>query len=201
MKKLILFASALALAGCSSVFPKGQPAATFYTLNAPQVDVKVTKSPLPVDLQILMPQAAPGLETERIALRKDNQIDYYKDMRWSGAVTSLVQSLLVQSFDQTHALFSVSNDLVAAKKDYSLLIDIQDFQTEYKTSQPTATIRMTAKLIRSKDNAIVSTFVCAERETAKADNAREIVAAFDNSYQRTASCIVSNTIDRLKDKK
>ena len=196
MKKILSLAlTALLLTGCSSILPKGQPPAALYTLNFPVIDTTQTAAKIPVNLQILMPQAAPGLETERIALRKDdNQIDYYKDARWSGSLSAIIQSATVQGFDGTHRLASVSNDLIPAKRDYSLTMDIHDFQTQYKNGKPVAFVTMSAKLIGDKDNAIIATNTYHEEETASADNLRDIIAAFDRANQRLLSHVITDSL-------
>lgn len=198
MRTALLLFALFTLASCSSILPKGPPAPTSYTLSSP-VDTNNNTSHIPVSLRILLPQAAPGLETEKIALRKtDYQLNYYGGARWSGTLTSLLQSHLVQSFDNTRKLNSVSNDLVAVNQDYSLLVEIQDFQVEYQKGTPVAHIRLTTKLIQAKSTKIIRTTLHEDREIVTADTMQGVVKALDTAYQRISVKIVSDVLKTLQ---
>lgn len=200
MKKTgFIILAALALAGCSSLLPKGGPAPRVYTLNALSVP-KEPKVALPISLKVLKPQAAPGLETERIALRKDNnQVDYYADARWAADAPTLLQSTLVESFEASRRLRSVSNDLVVLKSDYDLLIELRDFQAEYKGSQTEAVrVRLTAKLIHTASEEIIKTWPYEQVEPVKTQNMSGIVIAFDKAQQAIAQKLVSDALSQLQ---
>ena len=47
------------------------------------------------DLSIGRPDFAPGLDTDRIAVLKGRQLDYYRGARWGGRTVEVVQTLLV----------------------------------------------------------------------------------------------------------
>jgi len=198
----LIVASLLLLTACGSLLPKGAPAPRQYTLNAPR-NVE-TGARLPVRLQILIPQATPGLETERIVLRNtDNQVDYFADTKWTGTLTALVQSLLVESFDNSHRLESVGSDLVAINQNYNLLIEIRDFQAEYikGSSTPRAHIRLIAKLIKSDMNDVLTTVTYNETAMASGNNLQEIIPAFDEAWQKASTRIVSDTLQNLSQQK
>lgn len=191
----LIILTALALGGCGSLLPKGGPAPRLYTLNA-LVAPKQVKEPLPISLKILKPQAAPGLETERIALRKNNnEIDYYADVRWATDAPALLQSALVESFEASHRLRSVSNDLAVLRSDYDLLIELRDFQAEYKGTQTeTARVRLTAKLINTASDEIIKSIPYEQVEPVKSQSINGIVAAFDRAQQAIAQKLVSDIL-------
>lgn len=203
MKKIaLLITSTFLLVGCGSLLPKGGPAPRLYTLNALAVPKNADQSarePLPVNLKVLKPQAAPGLETERIALRKNNnQIDYYADARWASDAATLLQSSLVESFEASRRLRSVSNDLVVLKSDYDVLIELRDFQADYTSNQAIAAhVRLTAKLINTKTEEIVKTFPYDQIETVKGSSLNDIVLAFDKAQQVVAQKLVQDVITAL----
>lgn len=202
MKKItVALLSLLLISGCSSFLPKGSPAPREYTLNAPMTG-GVNLPPLLVSLQILQPQATPGLEGERIIMRRDdNRIDYISDAKWSGTLNAMMQSLLVESFDRTHALKAVGNDLVAMNKDYLLLVEIRDFQAEYISGSilPRAHVRLTAKLIKAdENNTVVATHDYEEKENATSDDLSGIIRAFDSATQNALQKLVSETVTTLQ---
>jgi ABC-type uncharacterized transport system auxiliary subunit len=81
MKHIILLCAILMiLTSCSSLPPKGDPAPRLYTLNVVAAPQSKDIQSMPVGLKIVKPQVAPGLDTECIVLRQnDNQINYYAD--------------------------------------------------------------------------------------------------------------------------
>ncbi|MDB5478694.1 MAG: hypothetical protein JWM96_1189 [Alphaproteobacteria bacterium] len=199
MKKLSLALSLLLLSGCS-LLPKGAEAPRLFTLNPPQMAAQNASARLPVNLQILLPQVVPGLDGERIALRRsDNQIDYYADTKWAGNLNAVVQSVLVESFDASGALKSVGNDLITMNEDYALLVEIRDFQSEYiiNTTTPRAHIRLAVKLIRKDTNEILSTRVYDQKENSEGDGMQQIITAFDIAFQRAAKNITADTVQLL----
>lgn len=201
MKRTPLLIALFVLAGCSSVLPKGEPAPTFYTLNASTTSQVAEGTHISSSLRILMPQAVPGLATDKVALRKtDNQIDYYTGVRWSSSLEELVQSQLVQQFDNARQLQSVSNDLVAVNQDYSLLVEIQDFQIEYRNGKQVARVKLTAKLIKTVQNKIVTTSVYHETETSQGNTIQQVVKAVDLAYQRASTKLVEDILQTLRQK-
>ncbi len=196
-----VFAAALVLGGCKSILPQGAPPAKTFTLNAPVIQSAVATRRLP-SVKILLPQTAPGLETERVALRTDNnRIEYYSDVRWADASNSLIQSLLVESFDNSAAFQSVSNDLLDIESDYNVLIEMRDFQIEFKDNKPYANIRFVTKLIRNSPKTIALTRTYTAREYADDNSLKSIMAAFDNAYQQVARAMIQDTITIMSQRK
>lgn len=201
MKHIILLCGAvLMLSSCSSILPKGEPAPRLYTLNAVSSQQSGDIQPLPVSLKIIKPQVAPGLDTERIALRQnDNQIDYYADVKWAADASTMIQSVLVENFEATHRLKAVSNDLVTLKNDYTLLVDIRDFQVDYKSArQPQAHIRMTVTLVNASGNDVIRTLSYEQVEKIADENMTSITKAFDKAQQAIMQKLVPDVLAGLR---
>lgn len=200
MRQLSLIVmTALSLTACGSLLPKGDPAPRLYTLNAPPSAPGTTKK-LPFDMQILMPQAAPGLDTERVILRTtDNRIDYYADAKWAGTAPALVQSVLVESFEKNNTLHAVGSDLVSMSQHYNLQIEIRDFQSEYivNTTMPRAHVRLVAKLIKADTNKVIATTSYDETNVAGSNTLQNIVIAFDRALQQATNRIITDTTNIL----
>lgn len=179
------------LTGCSTALLKGQPAAKVYTLNAPVVSQGERR--LPHSLQVMIPESAPGLGTERIALRKDdNQIDYYHGVRWASSLNALVQSLLVESFDNSNTLRAVGSDTVEISPDYTLLVEIRDFQMESNQSRYVAHVRMVAKLMSSATQKVVMSRSYDEKAEAAQHAMASIMQAFDKAFQIASRKMVAD---------
>lgn len=194
----ICIAFATVMIGACSILPKGAPPAEMFTLNAPHIQHNTHNTRNLPSVKVLLPQAASGLETSRIALRSgNNRIDYYRDIRWADNSTTLLQSLLVESFDNSQAFKAVANDLMDLDTDYNLLVDIRDFQIEFSNDKPYANIRFVTKLIRNSPQTLVMTRTYHIRENAAANDLKSIMQAFDNGYQKAATAIVNDTINAL----
>jgi len=197
MKKTFALLLTIALlSGCASLLPKGPPAAKLYTLNPAPIAQSNTPR-LPVNLQILMPQASPGLESERVAVRKDdNQIDYYAGIRWASNLNTLVQSLVVESFDNSHALKSVGNDLIAMNPTHNLLIEIRDFQVEDNKTH----VRLVVKLMKTDTQQVIMTRSYDEKAAIENNDVAHIMKSFDKAYQQAAGTMVTDIISQLNSK-
>lgn len=191
----LLCASLLSLGACQSLIPQGAPPAKIYTLNAPHVqNAKYNAKTLP-SVKVLLPQAAPGLETERVALRKgNNRIDYFRDIKWADTSNALIQAMLVESFDNSNAFKAVGNDLIEFDTDYNLLVEIRDFQIEYKNDKPYAYLRFVTKLINTTSKKIVMTRTYQAKENASGDDIQSIMQSFDNAYKQIATQMVQDSI-------
>jgi cholesterol transport system auxiliary component len=201
MKHIVIVSVAvLMLSGCGSVLPKGEPAPRLYTLNATAAQPETNIAVLPVSLKIMKPQIAPGLDTERVALRRnDNQLDYYADVRWAGDASTMIQSLLVENFESTKRLKSVSNDLVTLRHDYTLLTDIRDFQVNYKNhNKAQARIRMTITVVKAQSDDIMRTFHYDRTEQVANEDMNSIAKAFDTAQQSIMQQLVSDVMDVLQ---
>ena len=80
MRRAVLVVAMLACGGCGSLLDTKLPASTSYVLaSAPAASSGVTRSD--ADLSVGRPDLAPGLDTERIAVLKGRELDYYRGAR------------------------------------------------------------------------------------------------------------------------
>ncbi len=131
-------------AACSSLIPgSGAP---------PQLYVLMRKTTFPPDLprvsrQLLVdvPVAPAEIDTARIALtRSPTTIDYFANAAWSDRAPAMVQSLLIESFEQTGKITSVARDSAVLRADYILMPELRRFEARYQNgeSPPTVLVRL-----------------------------------------------------------
>jgi cholesterol transport system auxiliary component len=82
-----------------------------------------------VDVAIGRPDFAPGLDTDRIAVLKGRQLDYYRGARWGGRSVEVVQSMLVSSLNDQGLFRSVTAEQARVATDYMLDIEVRHFPT------------------------------------------------------------------------
>ncbi|MFO1242454.1 MAG: ABC-type transport auxiliary lipoprotein family protein [Rickettsiales bacterium] len=182
MKTCLLFPALLLLGGCLS---QSDPA-HIYILNAPKTSPAAQQ--VARDLEVVAPTAAPGLSTDRIALKHSpTSFDYYADSRWPSPLPEMVQATIVKTLEQQAVATSVTNDEIPTAADDILSISIQDFQAEYmgNDAAPVVHVTLSAKLSDAATQKVFGTFISTSSVKAGANSMEQIVAAFDESFQKS----------------
>ncbi|MGH8189213.1 MAG: ABC-type transport auxiliary lipoprotein family protein, partial [Steroidobacteraceae bacterium] len=125
------FAVLLVCAACTgSLLETDLPVPAHYVLAAAPA-AQSTAAATQANLSIGLPAFAPGLDTERIAVLKGRQLDYYRAVRWGGKASDVVQTLIVDSLEAQKLFRSVTTEQARVASDYVLDIAVRDFQSEY----------------------------------------------------------------------
>ena len=194
MKMLHAPLSLLCLTACLSQ----EPSANIYVLNAPPAAQDVTK--IEKAIEVASPTAAPGLGTERIALKHSaNTLDYYAGSRWPRPLPEVVQSALVKTLEQDGRFASVTNDETGTADDEIITILIQDFQAEYATKDSAPSIRVTlsTRISDAATHKILGSFVVSKNITAKANTMEEIIRAFHGALKQSLAEIAAKSSEIL----
>ena len=192
--------------GCGSLLETKLPESTSYVLApAPASSTGVARSE--ADLSIGRPDLAPGLDSERIAVLKGRQLDYYRGAQWGGRMAEVVQTLLVDSFEDQQLFRSVTSEQSRVASEYVLDISVRDFQAEYASDgdAPTAHVTILGRLIRVVDRQLVDTFAATAQSKAADNRLGPVAAAFETAAhkvvlelaQKTATAIAGDA-DKLK---
>lgn len=186
-------ASALLLSACSGNFLPGAgndppslyvltPKTTF-AKDLPKVDWQLT-IPLPI--------ADAALNTARITLRQNPiSLEYYARANWVDTAPQMIQTLLVESFENSGKIVGVGRQSVTLRADYSLLTDLREFQAEYIGSgPPRVRVRLNAKLVKMPQRTILATETFEFLEPATSSDLQAVVSAFDVALGKTLKRIV-----------
>ena len=123
-----VFASALV--GCSGLFRGGAPEHLYRLTPKSTYPPNLTRRS--VQLLVDVPLAPAGLDTSRIALsRSAVSIDYFADSEWTDRAPLLVQTALVQSFENSRAIIAIDRELVGLRADFILKPEIRHFEADY----------------------------------------------------------------------
>ena len=194
MRRAVLVVAMLACGGCGSLLETKLPANTNYVIPpAPAASAGVTRSE--ADLSIGRPDLAPGLDTERIAVLKGQQLDYYRGAQWGGRTSEIVQTLLVDSFEDQQLFRSVTTEQSRVSSDYVLDITVRDFQSEYTSGNeaPTAHVTILCRLIRVVDRQLVQTFAATAQSRASDNRLTAVAAAFETAAHKVALELAQKT--------
>lgn len=154
-----------------------------FSQKLPKVDWQLT-----IDL----PVADAALNTARIALRHNPiSLEYYARANWVDTAPRMIQTLLVESFENSGSIVSIGRQSVTLRADYSLLTDLREFQAEYiGGGPPRIRIRLNAKMVRMPQRTILATQTFEFVEPAASSDLEAVVSAFDIALGKTLKRIV-----------
>lgn len=183
-RRALLASAGAALAGCAVELPGQGAPVRLYKLTATKGFPKGLAS-LPWQISVEKPVASSGLDTARIALRqRDFAIEYYGRANWIDSATDMVQSLLIESLENSGRLPAVGRDVVGLRPDFVLRSELRDFQAELTSDTAgNVHVRLQAKLVRMPERTI---FASASHEHVVAFSGAEmerIVVAFDEALR------------------
>ncbi|MSP82936.1 MAG: hypothetical protein EXQ94_08385 [Alphaproteobacteria bacterium] len=194
-----LFATPL-LAGCGAaeLLPKASERPDLYVLtpkNTFREDLPKVSQQIAIDLPI----ASAGLDSGRIALMHNPvKLDYYAKANWIDRAPSMVQTLLIESFENTGNIIGVGRLSVNLRADYVLVTELREFQVEYfHDSGPEAHVRVNAKLVRMPERIIVGNMTSERTVRADRDSMPDIIPAFDDALGGVLRDIVEWALDTM----
>lgn len=138
------------------------------------------------------PLAPTGLNTSRIALhRRIVELEYYARANWTDRAPAMIQTLVVESFENSSKILAVGRESLGLRSDFVLKLELREFQAEYSgEGPPNANVRINAKLVRMPQRAIIGSKRFEAKVKAAADNLDDIVLAFDEALGKTLKDLV-----------
>lgn len=175
--------SALLMGGCAALTSISDATTPLqaYGLRAP-AEAPALRGSLSRDLVIETPNAGGALDTDRILIRPDPfQAAYLPRARWTDTAPVMLQGLMLRAFEDAGALRYVGRRPVGGTADYLLLSDLTDFQAEIAPDGETITtrLRLTARLVREADAAILGSRTIESTAPAASTGAEDVVAGLD----------------------
>lgn len=173
-------ASLFALSGCSSLhlLEPSQELGKMYVLSPNLPSVAGAQRPS-WQMAVAQPEAPSSLSTDRIAIRRGEEMDYYANAQWTDAAPKLLQTLFVQALEKNGA--NVASDLAGIHADYILQSELRTFEARYSNGDapPTIVVDVTMKLMTARSAAIMASRDFHLEQAASANSVEAAVAAFD----------------------
>jgi cholesterol transport system auxiliary component len=139
---------------------------------------------VPTQLLIDTPLAPAGLDTRRIALsRSPVSIGYFADSAWTDRAPAVVQTALLESFENSGAVTALDRESVGLKADFVLKTEIRHFEAVYDAAAaaPEVWVAIEARLVAMPRGAIVAQRPFEAHQRAAANELPQIVLAFDGA--------------------
>jgi len=181
--------------GCAGVLPGAGPPPRLFRLTPKSTFPEAQEA---VDWQLVIepPLAPAGLDTTRIALQRATvELEYYARANWTDLAPAMVQTLVVESFENSGKIIAVGRESLGLRADFVLKLELREFQSDYTGSAvPDAHVRLNAKLVRMPHRTIVGSQSFEAKVGANADRIEDIVAAFDEALGKTLKDLVLWTL-------
>jgi cholesterol transport system auxiliary component len=145
-------------------------------------------------LSILQPSAAPGLDSERMALTQaDGTLDFFAKVSYPDRLPPMVQQALLNGFEASGRIDAVAREQDALHADYNLVTEIKDFRAHYAVMDgiPNVTVALTAKLTTSHGRAIVSTFSTSQNSAVSTNSVPAVAQALQQALAAAVTEIVN----------
>ena len=179
------------LSGCIDVLAGSGPPAKLYNLS-PKSSFSADLPTVDWQLVVELPISAETLNTPRIALsRVPLTLDYYGGARWSERTPVMVQTLLVESFENTDRIVAVARKSTDLRADYVLKTEMREFQAEYSgDGPPIVHVKINAKLVKMPQRTIIASFKSERKIQASGTQLIDIVRAFDQGLGKVLKEVV-----------
>jgi cholesterol transport system auxiliary component len=194
LRRVVLAIALLSLAGCASMFTT--PPRPLYRLTAPS-DFPAMSRHIAAQLAIAVPYAPNAIDTARIAMsRTPTSLDYLADGDWTDRAPALVQTALIEAFENSKAFAAVGPDSLDLRSDFVLQGDLRHFEVVYDSASgtPTVWVALAVKMVKAPEQKILAETLITARQSAAANATPQIVLGFNAAMADVAKQVVAWTL-------
>ena len=179
---IMLAASVSACGGFSLLGPMGPPPNVYDLSPKSTFDAGLPT----VDWQLVVeePISSRALDNDRILIKRTPfESGYISGARWSDRAPRMIQTRLVESFENSGHIVAVGRQTIGLRGDYNLKGELREFQAEYfdDGDGPSVLVRMNFKIIQMPSADIIASTTFTRRETLADDSVGSIITAFDDA--------------------
>lgn len=190
------------LAGCTGLATLG---AVTEPIELYEISPKSTYDPdmpeITAQLVVEEPTAASAVNTDRIAVKPNAfQVEYFPRARWVDRAPLMVQTRLVESFENTGKVGSVGRQAIGLTSDYTLVSELREFQAMVRDDRSgpiSALVQLNIKIVKQPQGLIVASQSFGAEAEAASDDMTDVVAAFDAALGSTMREAVVWTVEQI----
>jgi cholesterol transport system auxiliary component len=186
------FLLALALGGCAG---GGDSNFQTYELLAPQefTDARRARG----TIAIALPTTIRVIDSERVIIQPNpGEVNYLSGARWSDRVPRLVQTRIMQAFENSGRVRAVTREGDSLRTDYKLDTEIREFGV-FVAPQQQAVVELSVKLVNSQTNRVVAAEVFSARAETGAVDGPSATAAINAAFGKALIELVRWTTQRI----
>lgn len=186
----VLPLAALLLAGCGT------------KANNDTFDLSITpaaQGPAVRNRQILVPEptAIKSLDSEQVVVRvSPSEIQYLANSQWGDRLPKMVQSKLVQAFENTGKLGGVGKPGQGLAIDYQVVTDIRSFEID-TSGQRVAKVEISVKILNDRNGSVRAQNVFRATAPVSGEGNQQFVAAINRAFAKVGSEIVDWTLQSI----
>ncbi|PSL20105.1 ABC-type transport auxiliary lipoprotein family protein [Shimia abyssi] len=138
-----------------------------------------------------VPTATAAVDTDQIAVMPNPlQVQYLPGVRWVDRAPLIIQSLMIESFENSGRVGAVGRSTVGLRSDYTVVTDIREFQARLPNNLPDGDaaqsalevhVRLNIKIIDDFSDHIVASSSFEKLRVASSDEMMDIANAFDGA--------------------
>jgi cholesterol transport system auxiliary component len=188
----------LVLGGCAAIEIATREPPQLYSLT-PKSSFAPDLREVDARLTVEIPTATGGLNTPRIAVKPDpTMLEYYAGGAWVDVLPVMVQTLLLESLDNSGSIDVLGREVVGVRANYALLTHIREFQAEYEgEGPPQVRVRLQARLVQLPRRTSLSATSIESVIRAENTSLPAIVRAFDDAFGKVTKRLVEWTVEEL----
>lgn len=147
-------------------------------------------------LAVETPVSSANLNTGRIAIAMSpTSSDYYSKTAWTDRAPLMVQTRIVDSFENSKKIVAVARESVALRANYVLQPDLRNFEAMYfYGGTPIVKVKLVVKLVRMPERQIIGVATFERCVRARADKVPKVVEAFDQALGSVMKQLVNWTL-------
>jgi cholesterol transport system auxiliary component len=183
--------AALLLAGCGTKANND----TFDLALTPMADAPSSAR----NRQILVPEptALKSLNSEQVLVRvSPSEIQYLADSQWSDRLPRMVQSKLVEAFENTGKLGGVGQPGQGLAIDYQVVADIRAFEID-TSGADAANVEISVKILNDRNGSVRAQRVFRASVPVSGQDNAQFVTAINRAFAQVGAEIVDWTIRSL----
>ena len=187
------------VSGCSPLQMPGPPPELYNLTPKSTFDADLPE--IRKQLIIEEPIAAGGLDNNRIALRPHaTKLQFFADARWTERAPKMLQTLLIESFENSGRIVSVGRQAIGLRSDFTLKTELREFQVEQQSlSTSRIRVRVNAKLVQQPNRVIIGSQSFEHTVDVESGSSMgDIVIAFDTATGRVIKKLVEWTLISMK---
>lgn len=193
---LAVFVCAIGLSACGSILPKAEP----LEILQPQIHVAADPAWPQADWQLSVARPASNdmLGSAHLAVSPTpGRIMFYKGVTWDDSLPDVVQQATVAAFEDSGKLRAVVGRNGGTRTDFSLQMDLRDYEAVYRTpaGPPEIDLTISARLIDPAGGRVVASRVFRTSVPAASTDIHTVAQTFDTALAKLLHDVIGWTLE------